>query len=50
MGLFAALGMNFSTLVQRLFIAGGGGLIPVIAAAVIYNPAAPRPSSPSRKG
>src|SRR5690606_9206878 len=25
----------------RLFIAGGGGLIPVVATAVIYNPAAP---------
>jgi hypothetical protein len=41
MGLFAALGVNFPVLVQRLFIAGGGGLIPVIAVAVIYDPHAP---------
>ena len=39
-GLFDALGISFPELVQRLFIAGGGGLIPVIAVAVIYNPAA----------
>jgi hypothetical protein len=50
MGLFAALDMNFSTLVQRLFIAGGGGLIPVIAAAVIYNPAAPPAEQPFQEG
>jgi hypothetical protein len=41
MGLFAALDVDFPDLVQRLFIAGGGGLIPVVAAAVIYNPAVP---------
>lgn len=40
-GLFDALGIEFSTLVQRLFIAGGGGLIPVVATAVIYNPTIP---------
>jgi hypothetical protein len=38
MGLFDALGIAFPELVQRLFIAGGAGLIPVIATAVIYNP------------
>ena len=32
---------TFPELVQRLFIAGGGGLIPVVATAVIYNPTVP---------
>jgi hypothetical protein len=41
MGLFSALNVNLPVLVQRLFIAGGGGLIPVVATAVIYNPTAP---------
>ncbi|MGW8319048.1 MAG: hypothetical protein ACWGPS_07340 [Candidatus Promineifilaceae bacterium] len=40
-GLFAALSVDFPELVQRLFIAGGGGLIPVVAVAVIYNPTVP---------
>ncbi|MCA9865782.1 MAG: hypothetical protein KC410_04780 [Anaerolineales bacterium] len=40
-GLFDALDVTLPAVVQRLFIAGGGGLIPVIATAVIYNPAAP---------
>ncbi len=40
-GLFDALNIEFPDLVQRLFIAGGAGLIPVVAAAVIYNPAVP---------
>lgn len=40
-GLFQALDVELPTLVQRLFIAGGAGLIPVIATAVIYNPTAP---------
>lgn len=40
-GLFAALNVDFPELVQRLFIAGGGGLIPVVAVAVIYNPTVP---------
>lgn len=39
-GLFAALDVEFPELVQRLFIAGGGGLIPVVAVAVLYNPTA----------
>lgn len=39
-GLFAALEVEFPEVIQRLFIAGGGGLIPVVAVAVIYNPAA----------
>jgi hypothetical protein len=37
-GLFDALDVDFPEIVQRLFIAGGGGLIPVVATAVIYNP------------
>jgi hypothetical protein len=40
-GLFSALDVEFPTWVQRLFFAGGGGLIPVVATAVIYNPTAP---------
>jgi hypothetical protein len=40
-GLFQALSVDFPELVQRLFIAGGSGLIPVVATAVIYNPALP---------
>jgi hypothetical protein len=40
-GLFGALDVDFPELVQRLFIAGGGGLIPVVATAVIYNPTVP---------
>ena len=40
-GLFGALDVEFPLLVQRLFIAGGGGLIPVVATAVIYDPTAP---------
>jgi len=40
-GLFQALNVEFPELVRRLFIAGGAGLIPVVAAAVIYNPAVP---------
>lgn len=41
MGLFSALDVRFPIWVQRLFIAGGGGLIPVIATAIIYNPRRP---------
>ncbi|MFC2023508.1 hypothetical protein ACFLT5_02090 [Chloroflexota bacterium] len=40
-GLFDALNVDFPELVMRLFIAGGGGLIPVVATAVIYNPTVP---------
>jgi hypothetical protein len=40
-GLFAALDVDFPELVQRLFTAGGVGLIPVVAVAVIYNPTVP---------
>lgn len=40
-GLFAALNIEFPELAQRLFIAGGGGLIPVLATAVLYDPTRP---------
>ncbi len=40
-GLFAALDVTFPDLIVRLFVAGGGGLIPVVAAAVIYDPTKP---------
>ena len=40
-GLFAALEVEFPELVQRLFVAGGAGMIPVVATAVIYNPTVP---------
>ena len=46
MALFAALNVELPAVVQRLFIAGGAGLIPVIAVAVVYNPfVAPREQS-----
>lgn len=37
-GLFDALNVSFPEVVQRLFLAGGLGMIVVLAAAVIYNP------------
>ena len=40
-GLFVALDVDVPEVAQRLLIAGGAGLIPVVAAAVIYNPALP---------
>jgi hypothetical protein len=40
-GLFAALEVEFPELVQRLFVAGGAGMIAVVATAVIYNPTVP---------
>lgn len=41
MGLFEALGITPPDIVLRLFLAGGGGLIPVLAVAVIYDPTVP---------
>ena len=38
-GLFQALGIDPPELVLRLFFAGGGGLLPVLAVAIIYDPA-----------
>ena len=40
-GLFDALGVTLPVVVQRLIIAGGAGLIPVTAVAVLYNPGRP---------
>jgi hypothetical protein len=37
-GLFEAIGVDFSSIVIRLLVAGGAGLIPVIAVASVYNP------------
>ena len=39
--LFSALEVDFPVPVQRIFIAGGVGLIPVVAVGVLYNPALP---------
>ena len=49
-GLFEALAVDVPKLVQRLFIAGGGGLIPVVATAVIYNPVVPAAEQAFDKG
>jgi len=40
-GLFEALDVDFPETVLRLFIAGGTGLIAVVATDVVYNPTAP---------
>ncbi len=39
-GMFQALGIALPDLVLRLLIAGGAGLIPVLAVAAVYDPAA----------
>ena len=49
-GLFEALDVDLPEVVQRLFIAGGGGLIPVVATAVIYNPTLPPAGQAFDKG
>jgi hypothetical protein len=49
-GLFEALDVDVPEVVQRLFIAGGGGLIPMIAVAVIYNPTVPPAGQPFDEG
>ena len=41
MGLFQALNVDLPEVVQRLFVAGGLGMIVVVATAVIYNPTVP---------
>ena len=40
-GLFDALSITLPDAVMRMFLAGGLGLIPVVATAVIYDPAVP---------
>jgi hypothetical protein len=37
-GIFEAIGIDFSSIVVRLLVAGGAGLIPVIAVASVYDP------------
>jgi hypothetical protein len=49
-GLFEALDVDLPEVAQRLFIAGGGGLIPVVATAVIYNPTLPPAGQAFDKG
>jgi hypothetical protein len=39
-GLFEALGVDIDNTLLRLLVVGGGGLIPVLAVAAIYDPAA----------
>jgi FtsH-binding integral membrane protein len=39
-GLFNALGIELPNVVQRLFVAGGAGLIAVVAVALVYDPGA----------
>lgn len=40
-GLFEAIDVTMPDTVQRLLLAGGAGLLPVIATAIIYNPGLP---------
>jgi hypothetical protein len=40
LGMFAALSVNLPNVLLRLIVAGGAGLIPVIAVATIYDPLA----------
>ena len=49
-GLFDALGIQLPFVVQRLFIAGGGGLIAVVAVALVYDPSAAPAEQPSDEG
>lgn len=39
-GMFEALNINLPESVMRILVAGGGGLIPVLAVATVYNPEA----------
>jgi hypothetical protein len=48
-GLFQALGIELPPIAQRLLIAGGAGMIPVLAVAIAYDPARP-PSEQSFEG
>jgi hypothetical protein len=49
-GLFDALNIDIPNAVQRLFAAGGAGLISVVAVAVMYNPAVPPTDQPFNEG
>jgi hypothetical protein len=48
-GLFQALGIDLPVITQRLLIAGGAGMIPVLAVAIAYDPTRP-PSEQSFEG
>lgn len=37
-GLFDALGITLSDNILRMIVAGGGGMLPIIATAILYNP------------
>ena len=49
-GLFNALGVQPPEVVQRLFVAGGGGLIAIVAVALVYDPAAAPMQQPFHEG
>jgi uncharacterized protein with PQ loop repeat len=49
-GIFQAIGVSIPTLLTRLLIAGGAGLIPVLAVAAVYNPALPPHAQEFRRG
>jgi hypothetical protein len=49
-GLFNALGIQLPDAVLRLFVAGGGGLIAVVAVALVYDPAAAPSQQPTDEG
>jgi hypothetical protein len=40
-GLFFALGIDLPVMIQRLLVAGGGGLVPILAIAIAYDPSRP---------
>lgn len=49
-GLFNALGIQPPDAVVRLFVAGGGGLIAVVAVALVYDPARAPSEQPTDEG
>jgi hypothetical protein len=48
-GLFLALGIDLPVIMQRLLVAGGGGLVPVLVVAIAYDPSRP-PAEQSFEG
>ncbi len=49
-GLFAALSVNLADEAVRLIVAGGAGLIPVLAVAIVYDPAGAPADQPLEEG
>jgi hypothetical protein len=49
-GLFETIGISLSEIVTRLLLAGGAGLIPVIAAASVYDPQVDPSAQEFRRG